>query len=293
MRGSIYIIATLSIALFYCAQGRADELAKPAAGKKVKVFILAGQSNMEGRADGTKLLQKDKERLDKVKHRIQLAYNYTPIRPLSVVKAHPSIAKSYKIDTLFGPEISFGIAMAEAWPSEQVLLIKVSAGSTSLYGCWNPDWSLEKAKLMEEEDEPHLYKALIDYTHDTLSAYAPDEYERCAMLWVQGETDSGTEVAAAEYGHNLTKLIHGVRRDFNQPELPFLLFQVGKGKVVQGMKKVANEEYNITLLPRSREPDSPNFYATIPNGHYNHEGMSKLGYRFASEYLKNYALNHQ
>ncbi len=40
---------------------------------KLNVFIFAGQSNMEGRADGAKLSDADRERLARVKDRIALA----------------------------------------------------------------------------------------------------------------------------------------------------------------------------------------------------------------------------
>ncbi len=57
------------------------------------------------------------------------------------------------------------------------------------------------------------------------------------MLWVQGESDSGKKGGLKPreaYEMNLTKLISRVRTDFNHPKLPFLMFQVGHGKVVEG-----------------------------------------------------------
>ena len=53
----------------------ADELQRPKAGEKVKVFILAGQSNMEGRADGNKLAAQDRERLEKVQVSTVIRHN--------------------------------------------------------------------------------------------------------------------------------------------------------------------------------------------------------------------------
>jgi len=278
-------LLTLSFVLASACTAWADELQKPGHGKKIKVFLLAGQSNMEGRADGAKLTPEDRERLEMVQGRVQLAFNYEPIRVLDVVKPSEEIAEIYERDVIFGPELFFGITLSEAWPGEKILLIKLSAGGTSLYGCWNPDWQLDKAAAIGEEHEPKLYGALTDYVRQVLSGYEQDEYEICAMLWVQGERDAGNETAAAAYGDNLEALIKCIRRDTACDLLPFLLFQVGHGEVVEGMKRVAREVPNVTLIPQSLDPISLDFYQKMENGHYNYEGMKKLGRRFAEVVL--------
>ena len=74
---------------------------KSESAEKIKVFILAGQSNMEGRADANKLLPPDLEQLSEVQKKVQLAFN-----------------KEY-----FGPELFFGIELSDAWPDEKILLM--------------------------------------------------------------------------------------------------------------------------------------------------------------------------
>ena len=263
-----------------------DILQKPDSGKKMKVFILAGQSNMEGRADGNKLLPRDLERLSKVQEKVQLAYNSEPIVPLKAVKPSTEIEEIYNRELIFGPELFFGIELSEAWPDEKILLIKLSEGGTSLHGCWHPEWSEDKAIVMGEEEETKLYCALIEYVEQTLSEYKKDEYEICAMLWVQGETDAGNKIAAAAYERNLQQFISHIGQDLENDRLPFLLFQVGHGKVVEGMMKTAQLLPNVTLIPQSLDPTSGDFYPKMENGHYNYEGMKELGERFA-EYLLN------
>lgn len=262
-----------------------DMSPKPEPRKKIKVFILAGQSNMEGRADAKKLIPQDLERLSKVKENVQLAFNHEPVCQLKAVKPSVEIAEIYKRELIFGPELFFGITLSEAWPDEKILLIKLSEGATSLHGCWHPEWSEDKAAVMGEEQGTKLYRALIDYVDQTLSEYEKDEYELCAMLWVQGETDAGNKIAAAEYGRNLQQFIRHIRKDLENDTMPFLFFQVGDGKVVEGMIKTAQLLPNVTLIPQSLEPTSANFYSKLGNGHYNYEGIKKLGQRFAEVYL--------
>ena len=279
------VLLVLSLVLARAHIAWTDEIQRPEEGKKVKVFLLAGQSNMEGRADGNKLTSQDRERLGKVQNRVQLAFNYEPIRALDVVKPSAEIAEIYERDLIFGPELFFGITLSEAWPKEKILLIKLAAGATSLHGSWNPDWRENKAAAMGEESEPRLYSALTAYVKQVLSGYGGGEYEICAMLWVQGETDAGNETAAAEYGNNLRDLVERIRHDMGRETLPFLLFQVGHGKVVEGMKRTAREVPNVTLIPQSLDPISLDFYQKMENGHYNYEGMKRLGHRFAELFL--------
>ena len=283
----------LSLVLAWAHTAWTDELQRPEHGKKIKVFILAGQSNMEGRADGNALTSQDRERLEKVQGRVQLAFNYEPVRALDVVNPSAEIAEIYERDFIFGPELFFGVALSEAWPEERILLIKLTAGATSLHGSWNPDWRADKATAMGEESEPRLYSALTAYVEEVLSGYAEDEYEICAMLWVQGETDAGNETAAAAYGDNLQALVERIRHDVGRETLPFLLFQVGHGEVVGGMKRTAREVPNVTLIPQSLDPDSLDFYQKMENGHYNYEGIRKLGLRIAELFLSQHSQEHE
>lgn len=283
------LLAVLPAFVTVCASNAgADDLQKPEAGKKIRVFIFAGQSNMEGRADGTKLSTADKARLLDAQKRIQLAYNRQPIRPLDSVVPPDDIREIYKVDRIFGPELFVGLSMAEAWPDEKMLFIKRAVGSTSLYGCWNPNWSAAKAAVLGEEKEPRLYSDLIAYVKELLSEYTPDQYQICGMFWVQGESDSSNAAAAAAYGENLRALIEGVRKELGHDALPFLLLQVGKTKVVEGMKRTAHDVPNVSLLTQSADPASPEFLPKIPNGHYDHEGMKRIGNRFAKTFLTQY-----
>jgi carbohydrate esterase-like sialic acid-specific acetylesterase len=271
----------------------ADAHEEPKKGKPIKVFLFAGQSNMEGRADGNKLSEQDRARLEAAQRHVQLANNHEPIQPLCPVAPSDEIAEIYQRDLIFGPEIFFGIRLAEAWPDQQFLFIKLSAGGTSLYGCWNPDWTKEKAAVVGEENEPPLYDDFIAYTREVLSAYDEDAYELCAMLWVQGETDSDVKrhgpAPAETYGDNLQNLIRRVRTDIARDTLPFILLEVGRGQVVTGMTDTANRMQNVSLITQNRDPNAPDYLSRMPNGHYDHQGMKTIGNQFADTFLRIYA----
>ena len=281
-------LAVQSLALALVGFGHSDELQRPDSGRRIKVFLFAGQSNMEGRANGRRLTAEDHRRLQRVQNRIQLAFNHEPIRPLNVVSPSEEIRRIYRRDRIFGPELFFGVVLAEAMPDEKFLFIKLAAGGTSLHGCWNPDWTQEKAALMGEAGEPKLYREFVNYLRHVLKHYSADEYELCSMFWVQGEGDSSVPEAAVNYGMTLQTLIEHIRCDTDSASLPFILFQVGSAQVAKGMRQCSANLANVTLIPQSQRLDSPDFYEKMENGHYNYNGMKKLGTRFAEVFLHTY-----
>lgn len=261
--------------------------------KKVKVFLLAGQSNMDGRAKASDLLESDKLRLKNAQKNVTLYYNFDEGNPLDTTKVATHIAKKFGANYLFGPELFFGIEMSEKYPEHQIVLIKRSRGGMSLYGAWNPNWSLEKATLIKEENQPKLYEEFVRYSKKILSNYNTNNYELCGMLWVQGESDSGKKggVKPSEtYQENLTHLITSVRKDFKHSQLPFLLFQVGHGKVVKAMQNIAENDKNVVLIPQEKNKNSKFYFERnpAPIGHYKTNAMKKIGTYFFEFYDKNF-----
>ncbi len=262
--------------------------------KKIKVFLFAGQSNMDGRADGDKLSKTDLEALKKAGKRIYFYYNHKPATPLQLTTPNKYVQKKFGLTHCFGPELFFGINLTRKYPDDKFIFIKRSQGGTSLYGCWNPYWDIHKAKLTGEENKPKLFSDFIQYTKDVLSQFDTSEYEICGMLWVQGESDSNTkkygDIPSETYEENLKNLIFEVRKQLNKPELPFIMFQVGRGKVVEGMKNIAKGDDKVSLIPQSHDKNSPDYYPKNPPpiGHYITESMKRIGIEFFKTWEDNY-----
>ena len=261
--------------------------------KKIKVFFLAGQSNMDGRARANNLTSEDKSRIKKAQQNVTLYYNHQDLVPFQASKVADHIARKFEADTLFGPELFFGIKMSETYPNHKIVLIKRARGGMSLYGAWNPDWNEDKAELMNELKAPKLYSDFIAYAKEILKDRNPEEFELSGMLWVQGETDSGKRfgpLPAEAYKANLNKLIAGVRTEFSSPHLPFLIFQVGNGKVVEGMQDIAKADEYVSLIPQSNNKESKDYYQKNPPpiGHYVYESMKRIGVNFFEYYHNDY-----
>jgi iduronate 2-sulfatase len=99
--------------------------------------------------------------------------------------------------------------MATACPDQNILVIKVSEGGTSLRQDWNPD------------DPKSLYHRLTAVTKETcdLLTRAGATYAFGGMVWHQGESDSNRP---DEYPALLTAFIDRVRTDLNAPGMPLV-----------------------------------------------------------------------
>ena len=272
--------------------------------KKTKVFLLAGQSNMDGRGDASNLTKDDLKQLAFAQKRIHFYYKGTvnngkePLiidGPLDVTDPWPFVKDKFRLNKCFGPELFFGLALSKAYPKEKFLFVKRSQGGTSLYGAWNPNWTLEKAKLKSEENKPKLFEDFITTTDAQLSKLPPGSFEIIGMLWVQGESDS-SPLPSSTYGQNITALIQKVRAYYSVPDMPFLMLGVGSKKVVAAMSDTSKNSLNVSLIRKSNNPKANNYtpiYTHNWNGkpadHYNYTGMKKIGNMFFDTYQKYYA----
>ena len=279
--------------------------------QKTKVFLLAGQSNMDGRGDASKLSEEEMKLLANASKIIHFVYKGTVGEgnaiqykgALDFTNPWSFVKQKFKIEKCFGPELFFGVELVKNYPKQDYLFIKRSQGGTSLYGAWSPNWSFEKASFLNEQDKPKLYQDFIDLVDAELAELHPDSYEIVGMLWVQGETDSNTSngsVAADTYHLNLENLINSVRDHYDIPDLPFLIVGVGSKKVQKAMVQVSNKLTNVSFIERSQDVDNSNYTPIYthkwngkPVGHYNYEGMKKIGQLFFESYQISYANNLQ
>ncbi len=211
----------------------------------VKVFILAGQSNMEGQAvvdlegeaynhgKGTlEALLRDPARRDRVRHlkdetggwrvrddvRVRFQPGEGPPRsgPLTIGFT------AYEGRHHFGPELQFGHVLGDALENE-VLIIKTAWGGKSLYADFRPPSS----------DGPTgpCYTLMIQQVREALAGLAHDRpdskssgYELAGFVWYHGWNDGcDPEHAVPEYEANLVNLIRDVRKDLSAPELPVVI----------------------------------------------------------------------
>lgn len=225
--------------------------------KPVKVFILAGQSNMEGKAKVSLLeYQADQPTMrDLFKHlRKDGRWVERDDVWIKFLDRKGKLTVGFGSPKCIGPELEFGTVVGDHY-DEPVLLIKVAWGGRSLYRDFRPPGAglppaavLDKMLADAKKRKPDAtlddvkasfgasYRAMIDEVHGTLAdlksyypGYAGEGYELAGFVWFQGWNDMIDAGSTAEYTSNLTHFIRDVRKDLKAPALPFVVGQMGVG----------------------------------------------------------------
>jgi hypothetical protein len=224
---------------------RIDKSLKQVGRSPVKVFILAGQSNMEGQGvadlegknynEGRGTLNfclKDPAKASLYKHLKDDKGQWTVRDDVWVwykpengpVKSGPLTLgfTVYGGKHHFGPELQFGHVIGDYF-TNQVLLIKTAWGGKSLYQDFRPPSSGGEVgpyytKMVEEIREAlgNLQKYFPNYDGSG--------YELAGFVWYHGWNDGcDPKNAVPEYEKNLVNLIKDMRKDLNAPNLPAVI----------------------------------------------------------------------
>jgi hypothetical protein len=233
--------------LFLCSiyAGVVPSLHAADTSKPIKVFILAGQSNMEGQAvadldgkhyndgKGTLIsLFNDPTKASLVKHLKNDKGTWTVRDDVWVryqrekqplLKGPLSIGFSvYGGTHHFGPELQFGHVVGDHY-QEQVLLIKTAWGGKSLYKDFRPPSSGGEVGLYYTKMIAEIREALQNLKVD-FPEYKDQGYELAGFVWYHGWNDGvDPKNAIPEYEQNLTNLINDIRKEFKAPKLPVVI----------------------------------------------------------------------
>ena len=218
--------------------------------QSVRVFILAGQSNMEGQGvvdlDHPKYYNGGKGTLQRVMQDPKKAPLFSHVKDADgnwIERDDVFVRFKTKHETKtgglsigfagypgkhhIGPEFQFGHVVGEAF-DEPVLLIKTAWGGKSLFKDFRPPRS--------GGDTGPFYRQMIDEVREALRnvdaefpSLAGRKLNLAGFVWMQGWNDMFDEKARAEYEQNLVSLIHDVRDEFKQPELPVVIGELGNG----------------------------------------------------------------
>jgi hypothetical protein len=238
------MMTTIVAVIIGMAVGLAAVGAEPAK-LPVKVFVLAGQSNMEGQAvvdlagksynDGKgtlAALMADPAKAGQFKHlkgpdgkwavREDVFVRYKRERgPLLAGPLGVGFAV-YGGTHHFGPELQFGHVVGDRLENP-VLLIKTAWGGKSLYKDFRPPSS-------GGEVGPYYAKMIAD-VREALASIEKDfpqlagrGHELAGLVWYQGWNDGiDPKKAIPEYEQNLVNLIKDVRKEFAAPALPVVV----------------------------------------------------------------------
>jgi alpha-galactosidase len=259
-----------------------------AAEKTVKVFILAGQSNMEGKARNTLLdyqatAEKTKDLFAHLRKDGQWITRDDAF--IKFLDRHGPLTVGYGSRDCTGPELEFGNAVANHF-AEPVILIKAAWGGHSLYKLFrSPSAGLPEELLAEElkkaqtkvskDNEKNKkqkslptmddikkefgssYRNMLAEVQEVMTNHAKlfpategMKLELAGFVWFQGYNDMFG--AQDEYAANMQHFIKDVRRDLNAPQLPFVigaLGQNGSKPATGGMLTVQTAQLSMNEVP--------------------------------------------
>ncbi len=267
-----------------------------AADKPVKVFILAGQSNMEGKAPNTLLDHQATDAKTKELFAHLRKDDKWIVRDdvfIKFLERHGPLTVGYGSPNRTGAELEFGTVTGNHF-NEPVLLIKTAWGGHSLYKLFRspsagdaPAAVLEKelkqaqarvgqsnTKNKKNERLPTMdeikkeygssYRKMLAEVKDVMDnagtlfpALKGRPLELAGFAWFQGWNDQYNG-AETEYESNMTHFIRDVRKDLNAPKLPFVIAVMG-----QNMSKPATGAMAVIQKAQLAMNDVPEFKGNV------------------------------
>ena len=206
----------------------------------VQVFILAGQSNMEGagaiRADlernagqgSLEQLVKDPATADRFRHLVDEEGGWVVLDDVWIwnFDRKGGLTAGYGArEDRIGPELQFGHLLGDHF-EEQVLLIKVAWGGKSLAVDFRPPSSGGETGSCYRELLQHVREVLADLAAH-FPGYRGQGYRIAGFGWHQGWNDRINQVFNDAYEENLANFIRDIRRDLAVEELPFVIAETG------------------------------------------------------------------
>jgi hypothetical protein len=294
----------------------------PAHAEPVKIYLMAGQSNMEGwgrwyepdgvtqhstlidPTDNYPLTQADVDAYTVPLNQVWVQHPGTGRKATGPLE--PGFGAKPSNGVNIGIELGMGHELA-ANNTNDFFLYKSDKGGTSLQTNWrSPSAVAERGGSVGGE-----YTSMIRGFHDMLAGFDSnplnngDGYEIAGFVWLQGWNDYNTS-AAAEYEQNLLNLVQDVRYDLGLADLPIIISDNPRDVTSQLHNDVATAKANVVSTINTQLPGSAVYVDSLgvdPDGgggffHWNFTAsnyieMGKRNAAGAQSVMRATAVNHQ
>ena len=234
---------------------------------RVRVFLVAGQSNADGRAIPSNL----------------------PTRPVNLQAAQDDVAffegirgplRDLQPDNPFGPEITLGRRLADFTSGDatsRIAIIKYALSASDLENDWRGGGD---ATTTGDGEQYSIFQTTVSGGLSSLASAHPEaEIIIEGIVWVQGERDV-RQGFQDNYEINLTGFIADVRQTYGDG-LPFIVVRLSSGQtdlpldnlevVRAAQTAVANADPRVALI------DSDSFGLLSDDLHFNAAGQQQIG----------------
>ncbi|MFK7833428.1 MAG: sialate O-acetylesterase [Winogradskyella sp.] len=208
---------------------------------KVRVFILAGQSNMQGQGAVVDPENDPGDLIDVIQNDVNgdwsdvgLADNWNTLNNVylyyegdeGTIKESVTVGQGANSNA-FGPELMFAHQLDKFY-DDPIVIIKTAWGGTTLAEDFRPPSAGGTTGA--------FYNQMIQIVQDVtqnLSTEFPaigiTDFELSGFAWFQGWNDGDNTGFLNEYESNLNHLVNDVRNDLGVAELPFVIASSGHG----------------------------------------------------------------
>ncbi|MEX2028758.1 MAG: NPCBM/NEW2 domain-containing protein [Candidatus Curtissbacteria bacterium] len=219
--------------------------------KPLRVFILAGQSNMVGVGEvkkgdqGNLTYLVDNDEKGEYQHLVDAEGEWKVRDDVFIyferqgkdVNTGGLMVGYGANDSTIGPELQFGNVVGDNYDGD-VLIIKTAWGGKSLAVDFCPPGAAGESgyKYMPTAagDTGYYYvqmlatvNEVLDRVGDYVPSYEGQGYEIAGFGWHQGWNDRINQLAIDAYQENMIQFIKDVRRDIGVPKLPFVIATTG------------------------------------------------------------------
>ena len=163
-----------------------------------RVFVLMGQSNMQGTGRAKELKSPYNEEHERIRIWANGRWEY------------------FVPSQRFGPGVSMAHQLADFWPDDTIGIIKVAVGGTGICG-FEKKWSFERAERTWDGKKGPLYRDLMNAVAQAKRISKP---EFCGFVWKQGAADGTRKDLANAYYGTFKQLVSDLRTDLGVPDLP-------------------------------------------------------------------------
>ncbi len=240
-----HAITLFACLLMFAAATHAEPETRPANGK-LKVFILAGQSNMVGfgtvAGDVGTMQHYVRTNAKDYGHLVKDGEPVVRYDVWVVNISHTGKEKTGWLDTTFGanegligPEYGFGWVVGEHY-EDPVLIIKSAWGGRSLVHNFLPPSAEDYPEPQKDGDKGFHYAEVVRHVKEitsNLKKYYPDYdgkgYEIVGFGWHQGWNDRINADAVNAYENNMAHFIRDIRKDLGVKDMPLVIANTGMG----------------------------------------------------------------
>ena len=245
---------------------------------RLRIVLLAGQSNADGRATISGL----------------------PTSPVDLQSPQPDVDLFYKVEggtaaltTLrpgltetaqFGPEITLGRKLADLWSGEtgtRIAIIKYANGGTNLAVQWKGGGN--NTTTGDGPEYVTFQQTITAGLAALAAAYPGATQDLQGLVWLQGESDAVASYASS-YQANLTTFVADVRATYGS-DLPFTIARLSSGQTnltESYLNQVrAAQDAVAAADPRTGIIFTDSFGLNADNLHFNTSGQQAIGSGFA------------